>query len=74
MMDWSHAGRLGNVLTINSHDLIDVPVVAGGIIPEADAETLRAQGIAPVYTPKDFELDNIMSDLIDLVDRQHAAE
>ena len=52
----------------------DVPVVAGGIIPEADAERLRAEGIAAVYTPKDFELDNIMSDLIDLVDRQHAAE
>ena len=32
------------------------------------------QGIAGVYTPKDFELDNIMSNLIDLVDRQHAAE
>ena len=52
----------------------DVPVVAGGIIPEADAERLRAEGIAAVYTPKDFELDNIMSDLIDLVDRENAAE
>ena len=52
----------------------DIPVVAGGIIPEADAEQLRAEGVAAVYTPKDFELDNIMSDLIDLVDRQHAAE
>jgi (2R)-ethylmalonyl-CoA mutase len=52
----------------------DVPVVAGGIIPEADAERLRREGIAAVYTPKDFELDNIMSDLIDLVDSQHAAE
>jgi hypothetical protein len=30
--------------------------------------------VAAVYTPKDFELDKIMSDLIDLVDRQHAAE
>jgi len=29
MMDWSHAGRLGNVLTINGQDLMDVPVVAG---------------------------------------------
>ena len=52
----------------------DLPVVAGGIIPEADAERLRQEGLAAVYTPKDFELDNIMSDLIDLVDRQHAAE
>jgi (2R)-ethylmalonyl-CoA mutase len=52
----------------------DVPLVVGGIIPDADAERLRQEGIAAVYTPKDFELDNIMSDLIDLVDRQHAAE
>jgi (2R)-ethylmalonyl-CoA mutase len=52
----------------------DVPLVVGGIIPDADAERLRREGIAAVYTPKHFELDNIMSDLIDLVDRQHAAE
>ncbi len=54
--------------------LSDIPVVVGGIIPEVDAERLRQQGVAGVYTPKDFELDQIMSDLIDLVDRQHAAE
>ena len=52
----------------------DVPLVVGGIIPDADGERLRREGIAAVYTPKDFELDNIMSNLIDLVDRQHAAE
>ena len=52
----------------------DVPLVVGGIIPDADADRLRQEGVAAVYTPKDFELDNIMSDLIDLVDRQHAAE
>ena len=54
--------------------LSDIPVVVGGIIPEADAERLRQEGVAAVYTPKDFELDHIMSDLIDLVGRQHAAE
>ena len=52
----------------------NVPLVVGGIIPDADAERLRQDGIAAVYTPKDFELDNIMNDLIDLVDRQYAAE
>ena len=35
----------------------EIPVVVGGIIPEADAEPLRAAGVAAVYTPKDFELD-----------------
>ena len=52
----------------------DVPVVVGGIIPDADAERLRTQGVTAVYTPKNFELDHIMRDLIDLVDQQHAAE
>ena len=59
---------------LRASGLGDVPLVVGGIIPDADAERLRREGIAAVYTPKDFELDNIMSDLIDLVDRQHAAE
>ena len=45
-----------------------VPVVAGGIIPEADAEALRAAGVARVYTPKDFELNRIMADIVTLAD------
>jgi len=45
-----------------------VPVVAGGIIPEDDAERLRSMGIARVYTPKDFELNTIMRDIIELAD------
>jgi (2R)-ethylmalonyl-CoA mutase len=50
-----------------------VPVVVGGIIPEADAERLRAMGVARVYTPKDFELNRIMFDIVALVDRQAVA-
>ncbi len=47
--------------------LDDVPVVAGGIIPEADAAELRACGVARIYTPKDFELNRIMKDIVELV-------
>jgi len=47
--------------------LDDVPVVAGGIIPEEDARTLMARGVARVYTPKDFELNRIMADIVKLV-------
>ncbi|MAQ18318.1 MAG: protein meaA [Sandaracinus sp.] len=47
--------------------LKDVPVVVGGIIPDADAERLRAAGVARVYTPKDFALDTLMGELVDLV-------
>ena len=75
ILSGSHLALVPDVVQrLRDAGLGDVPVVAGGIIPEADAEKLRQAGIAAVYTPKDFELDNIMSDLIDLVDRQHAAE
>ncbi len=43
---------------------LDMPVIVGGIIPDADAKTLRALGIARVYTPKDFDLNQIMRDVI----------
>jgi (2R)-ethylmalonyl-CoA mutase len=42
-------------------------VVVGGIIPEDDRPKLLAAGVAAVYTPKDFELAAIMSDIADLV-------
>jgi (2R)-ethylmalonyl-CoA mutase len=75
ILSGSHLALVPEVVQrLRDAGLGDVPVVAGGIIPEADAELLRGEGVAAVYTPKDFELDNIMSDLIDLVDRQHAAE
>ena len=48
--------------------LSETPVIVGGIIPDADAETLRAMGISQVYSPKDFELNRIMSDIVRLVD------
>lgn len=45
----------------------DVPVVVGGIIPEADAAKLIEAGVERVYTPKDFEISRIMGDIVDLV-------
>ncbi len=48
--------------------LADVPVIVGGIIPAEDADRLRAMGVAAVYTPKDFELNRIMFDIVGLVD------
>jgi (2R)-ethylmalonyl-CoA mutase len=47
----------------------DVPVVVGGIIPPEDAAQLAEAGVAAVYTPKDFELNRIMSDLVQIVER-----
>ena len=51
----------------------DTPVVVGGIIPEDDADRLRAMGVARVYTPKDFELNTIMADIVTLADPSAAA-
>ncbi len=52
---------------------LTVPVVVGGIIPEEDAVKLRAMGVAAVYTPKDFELNRIMMDIVTLVDPEEVA-
>jgi ethylmalonyl-CoA mutase len=49
--------------------LDDVPVVVGGIIPPQDASVLKSAGVAEVYTPKDFELNRIIADLVRIVER-----
>jgi (2R)-ethylmalonyl-CoA mutase len=47
--------------------LDDVPVVVGGIVPERDARRLREQGVARVFTPKDFAITDIMGEIVDVV-------
>lgn len=49
--------------------LDDVPLIVGGIIPQEDADKLRSLGVAAVFTPKDFQLNAIMRDIVRLVDR-----
>jgi (2R)-ethylmalonyl-CoA mutase len=51
----------------------DVPVIVGGIIPVADEKKLLEQGVARVYTPKDFQVTQMMSDIVDLVAERHGA-
>ena len=48
--------------------LSHIPIVVGGIIPPEDAARLLAMGVARVYTPKDFELNRIMFDIVALAD------
>lgn len=57
------------------HDagLEDTPVIVGGIIPDEDADRLRAMGVARVYTPKDFELNTIMGDIVTLANPSSVA-
>ena len=47
----------------------DVPVVVGGIIPDADARWLEEQGVAAVFTPKDFEITGIIGQVVQVVRR-----
>jgi (2R)-ethylmalonyl-CoA mutase len=47
--------------------LDDVPVVVGGIVPDGDARRLREQGVARVFTPKDFGLTDIMGQIVDVI-------
>ena len=49
-------------------DLSDVPVIVGGIIPLEDAQALIKVGVARVYTPKDFDLNQIMADILAIVE------
>ena len=74
ILSGSHLPLVEEVLErMRAAGLEDVPLVVGGIIPDADAETLRAQGVARVYTPKDFELNRIMLDIVELVDAEGRA-
>jgi (2R)-ethylmalonyl-CoA mutase len=78
ILSGSHLALVPQVLEkLKAAGLGEIPLVVGGIIPEADARALERQGVARVYTPKDFALNHIMGDLVELVAsrvRPHAAE
>jgi (2R)-ethylmalonyl-CoA mutase len=69
ILSGSHLPLVTEVLArMRAAGLDDIPIVVGGIIPDADADSLRAAGVARVYTPKDFELNRIMLDIAALAD------
>jgi (2R)-ethylmalonyl-CoA mutase len=69
ILSGSHIPLIRETLVLMQAAGLTVPLVVGGIIPEDDANALRAMGVAAVYTPKDFELNRIMMDIVALVDR-----
>ncbi len=74
ILSGSHIALVSEVMEkLRAAGLGHVPVVAGGIIPEDDADRLRALGVAQVYTPKDFELNRIMADIVTLADPARVA-
>ena len=74
ILSGSHIPLIAEVMAgMRAAGLSHIPLIVGGIIPEADAAALRQSGVAAVYTPKDFELNKIMLDIVALVDPNPAA-
>ncbi len=69
ILSGSHVALIEETMKLlQDQGLAHTPLVVGGIIPDDDAQTLRAMGVARVYTPKDFQLNQIMLDLVALAD------
>lgn len=68
ILSGSHLTLIPEVLRLmKEKGLNDIPVVAGGIIPESDQVELIKQGVSRVYTPKEYDLNKIMSEIVDVV-------
>ena len=74
ILSGSHQALVPDVIRELSAIGVDVPVVVGGIIPYQDRVLLMAAGVAAVYTPKDYAIAQIMSDIVDIVERHRAAQ
>ncbi|WP_445151432.1 methylmalonyl-CoA mutase family protein [Baekduia sp. Peel2402] len=73
ILSGSHRELIPDVVNALRERGVDAPVVVGGIIPTADVQPLKDAGVAAVYTPKDFDLGQIMRDIVALVAEKHAA-
>ena len=70
ILSGSHVSLVRDVVQkLREAGMSDVPVVVGGIIPQEDVNILKQCGASAVYTPKDFQLNEIMTGIVDLVDR-----
>ena len=68
ILSGSHVALAGEVLErMTALGIGQVPLVVGGIIPPEDAAALKAAGVAAVYTPKDFDLTQILGDIVEIV-------
>ncbi len=72
ILSGSHLLLVQDVLDHLRKEGVDAPVVVGGIIPEDDRPVLMEQGVAAVYTPKDFELGRIMTDIAAIAEQYRA--
>ena len=73
ILSGSHLELVPQIVRLLRDEGVDAAVVVGGIIPENDRPSLLADGVAAVYTPKDFELGRIMRDIADLAESRRGA-
>jgi (2R)-ethylmalonyl-CoA mutase len=73
VLSGSHLPLVADVVARMKQAGMTMPVVVGGIIPPEDAAAMEKFGVAAVYTPKDFELNRIMSDVVRIVERANGA-
>ncbi|WP_255348000.1 protein meaA [Puniceibacterium sp. IMCC21224] len=74
ILSGSHIPLVEDMMTrLRDAGLGHIPVIVGGIIPDDDAKRLSAMGVAKIYTPKHFELNVIMQDIVTLVDANSIA-
>ena len=66
ILSGSHVPLVTEVMTRLQNAGLKIPVILGGIIPDEDSSTLLELGIARIYTPKDFDLNRIMLDIVEL--------
>ena len=74
ILSGSHLQLVPEIVRSLRDEGIEVPVVVGGIIPAPDAAALREAGVAGVYTPKDFDINRIMGDIVELVAQRNGVE
>ncbi|CAN5313023.1 protein meaA [soil metagenome] len=67
ILSGSHLELVPDVVRLIREAGVDAPVIAGGIIPEGDRQRLLSEGVAAVYTPKDFDIGKIMGEVADLL-------
>jgi (2R)-ethylmalonyl-CoA mutase len=72
ILSGSHQALVPDVLRELNALGVDAPVIVGGIIPDDDRTSLLKTGVTAVYTPKDYAVAQIMSDIVDIVERHRA--
>jgi (2R)-ethylmalonyl-CoA mutase len=74
ILSGSHIALVRDIMQrMRQEGLEDVPLIVGGIIPPEDVRSLKALGVGAVYTPKDFQINDIMADIVRLIERRAGA-